>query len=114
MELARRLPKTLAQLQQIRDLPNATRERHGPALLDQIASACSEPPEQGPTWARRPRLTPEQAARVEHLLEQVAAQASHYHIPLSELAERRDVERLVAGEDCRLLHGWRARVMGLD
>ncbi len=114
LELAQRLPKTEAQLQQMRSLSTATRERHGLALLAQIITACGEPSEQWPAWPRRPRLTPAQAVQVERLLEHATAQASHYQIPLPELAERRDIERLIVGEDCRLLHGWRAKVIGLE
>jgi ribonuclease D len=48
LELARRMPDDWEGLAQIHGLPPATLRRHGPALLERIAAARAEPPEQWP------------------------------------------------------------------
>jgi ribonuclease D len=48
LELARRMPDDWDGLAQIHGLPPATLRRHGPALLERIAAARAEPPEQWP------------------------------------------------------------------
>ena len=58
VELARRLPETVAELQRIPGLPPTTRQHHGETLLARIATARLEPPEQWPTLPRRTPLSP--------------------------------------------------------
>ncbi|MCC6134907.1 MAG: ribonuclease D [Candidatus Contendobacter sp.] len=57
IELARRLPETLADLQQIPGLPATTLRRHGEILLARIATACAKPPGCWPMPASRPPLS---------------------------------------------------------
>ena len=52
-ELARRLPETAAELHRIPGLPPTTRQRLGETLLEHIAIARLEPPEQWPTLPHR-------------------------------------------------------------
>ena len=114
IELARRMPRDAEQLQQIRGLPAATRQRHGEALLERIAAARAEPPEQWPTRSVRPCLTPGQTVRVDEWLTLIAARAHEYGIPPQACADRRDVENLLAGMDSPLRHGWRAAFIGWE
>lgn len=114
IELARRMPKTLDELQRIPGLPTATLQRQGGILLARIAAARAESPEQWPPRPRRLRLPPELACRVDELLTIVATRAHHYNIPTPVLASRQDVEKLLAGEDSPLRHGWRAAVAGWE
>ncbi len=55
LELARRMPGDAEQLQRIRGLPAVTVQRHGADLLERIAAARAEPPEQWPPRSARPR-----------------------------------------------------------
>lgn len=114
LELCRRLPKTLDELQRVRGLPVTTWRQHGEALLAQIAAARAEPPESWPARSHRPRLSPEQSAWVDELLELIAHRANECGIPPREIADRGDVEKLLAGEDSPLRHGWRAAVVGRE
>lgn len=114
IELARRLPETPEDLRQMRALPPGVRERQGPALLEAIAAARAEPPEQWPTPPRRRRLSPEQAVRAARLLERIEQRAAQHGIWPGALADRGDVEAVLCGEDSRLYHGWRAALLGRE
>lgn len=114
VELARRMPETSDQLQRVRGLPAAIRQRHGELLLSRIAAARAEPPEQWPVQPRRRRFSPEQGARVDELIDLIAIRASQYGISPREIADRWDVERLLSSEDSPLRHGWRAAVVGRE
>lgn len=112
LELARRMPQTPDELRRIRGLPPATLQRHGDALLERIAAGRAEPPEQWPARPARPHLSPEQTGRVDELLELIAARANQYGISPQAVADRRDVEHWLAGQDSPLRHGWRAALIG--
>ncbi len=114
IELARRMPGDAEQLQRIRGLPAATLQRHGALLLERIAAARAEPPEQWPTRPTRPRLTPVQSARVDEWLTLIAVRAREYGIPSLACANRQDVENLLVGMDSPLRHGWRAALIGWE
>ncbi|MBL8260103.1 MAG: ribonuclease D [Candidatus Competibacteraceae bacterium] len=114
IELARRLPETPEELRQIRALPTGVRERQGQALLEAIAAARAELPEQWPAPSRRRRFSPAQAARAAGLLELIESRAAQYGIWPGALTDRRDIEAVVFGEDSRLFHGWRAALLGRE
>lgn len=114
IELARRMPATLAELSRIHGLPAATVQRHGETLLQQIAAARAVPPEQWPTLPRRPRLAPEQIARADELLALIEERATANGIAPLAVAGRREVENLLAGQDSPLCHGWRAALVGRE
>ena len=114
LELAQRMPGDMEQLQRIRGLPAATLQRHGAMLLARIAAAHAEPPEQWPNRPPRPRLTPDQMARVDEWLTLIAVRMREHGIPLPACADRRDVENLLAGMESPLRHGWRAALIGRE
>ena len=114
VELARRMPVTAAELQPVRGLSAAFRRQHDAALLSRIAAARTEPPERWPAQPRRPRLSAEQTARANQLRELIGSRAAHYQIAPGALADRRDIESLVLGEESRLRRGWRAAVLGKE
>ena len=114
LELARRMPITLEELRRIRGLPAATLQRHGEDLLKQIAAARAVPPEQWPVLPGRPRLAPEQIARVDELIALIESRAVDNRITPQAVAGRRDVENLLAGQDSPLRHGWRAALVGRE
>jgi ribonuclease D len=112
IELARRMPATLAELSGIPGLPATTRQRHGETLLDLIVAARAVPPEQWPALPHRPRLAPARIARVDELLALIEERATAHGIAPLAVAGRREVENLLAGQDSPLCHGWRAALVG--
>ncbi len=114
VELARRMPATAAELPSVRGLPAAFRRQHEAALLSRIAAAKAEPPERWPTQPRRLRLSAEQTARANQLRELIESRAADYQIAPGALADRRDIESLVLGEESRLRRGWRAAILGKE
>lgn len=114
VELAQRMPRDVEQLQRVRGLPAATLQRHGAELLEQIAAARAEPPEQWPARPMRPRLTPSQIIQVDEWLALIAVRAREQGIPPPVCADRRDVENLLAGMDSPLRQGWRAALIGRE
>jgi len=113
--MAQRMPGSLEELARIPGLPSTTLRRQGEVLLEHIMAARAEPPEQWPvTQSRRLRLTAQQAARVDDLLNRIEIRAGEHGIPSQALANRRDVEQWLAGQDSPLRHGWRAAVLGPD
>lgn len=112
VELARRLPETQDALNRIHGLPSNTCRRYGATLLDLIAAARQEPPECWPVPARRPTFSQQGALEAEKLLEWIGQKASDYGIDPHDIADQRDIEHLLTGQDSRLLHGWRAALVG--
>ncbi|MGB4876153.1 MAG: hypothetical protein WBQ93_11935, partial [Candidatus Competibacter sp.] len=74
----------------------------------------AEPPERWPTQPRRLRLSAEQTARANQLRELIESRAADYQIAPGALADRRDIESLVLGEESRLRRGWRAAILGKE
>jgi ribonuclease D len=114
IELARRMPRDAEQLQRLRGLPAVTVQRHGADLLERIAAARAEPPDQWPVRPARPHLTPSQIVRVDEWLALIAVRAREHGIPPPVCADRRDVENLLAGMDSPLRQGWRAALIGRE
>ena len=114
LELAQRLPERMEQLRSIRGLPAATLQNQGLVLLERIAAARAEPPEQWPARGPRAQLNAAQKAQVEPWLAQIARRASERAMPPQIIANRRDVENLLAGFDSPLRHGWRAALIGRE
>ena len=114
LELVRRMPESSDQLQRVRGLPAAIRQQQGDALLARIATARAAPPERWPTSPHRPQLALTRPERTDELLGLIAARAGECGIEPRDIADRRDVESLLAGEDCPLRHGWRAAVVGRE
>ena len=114
LELARRRPTELRQLERIRGLEAGTVQRKGKTLLKLIAEAASLPPGDWPMESAPPvRLDPNQEALTDLLMSGLRLIAEQCSITPATLASRRDLERLVAGErELNLLHGWRNALAG--
>ena len=114
LELARRRPTSLQQLERIRGLEPATIKRHGARLLQLTEQASHLPKEQWPTdKARPPRLTPAQEAMADLLMCSLRLVAEKNHIAPAALASRKELEHLACGErDLEILHGWRGALAG--
>ncbi len=115
IDVARRVPRDLAALAQIRGLEGRTLERHGETLLGLVELACKLPKE---AWPQRPkvvRLTPRQEAVVDLMMAIVRTRGAEHDVSTALLGNRKALEALVAGtEDSRLLQGWRALLVGRD
>ncbi len=113
LELARRMPKTGAELTKLRNVSADVLRNYGNELLEQIALGRELPQDQWPTAGIKVRLSPTQEAVVDACLALLKTCAQEQGVSAQSLANRRDIERIVAGErDHPLLSGWRAAVAG--
>ncbi len=115
IDIARRVPKDLATLGQIRGLEGRTLERHGEKLLSLVEQACRLPREAWPQRPRVTRLTPQQDAVVDLMMAIVRTRGAEHDVSTALLGNRKALEALVAGaEDSPLLQGWRALLVGRE
>lgn len=112
LDLARLQPDSADKLEQLRGFEGERRRRYGETLLAVIAEAREMPRERWPQPTRPEPLSPEQDALVDALLAIVKLAAGEHEVSPGSLAGRRDLERLVQGEDVALLHGWRKALVG--
>ncbi len=115
IDIARRAPRDLATLGQIRGLEGRTLERHGETLLNLVETACQLPREAWPQRPKAVRLTPQQDAVVDLMMAIVRTRGAEHDVSTALLGNRKALEALVAGaEDSPLLQGWRALLVGRD
>ena len=115
IDIARRAPRDLATLGQIRGLEGRTLERHGETLLNLVETACQLPREAWPQRPKTVRLTPQQDAVVDLMMAIVRTRGAEHDVSTALLGNRKALEALVAGaEDSPLLQGWRALLVGRD
>jgi len=114
LELARRQPTELKQLERIRGLESGTLQRQGTTLLKLIAEARRLPKTQWPVEKTPPvRLDTNQEALTDLLMCGLRLLAEEQKITPSTLASRKEMERMVAGErELDLLRGWRKALAG--
>jgi len=115
VDIARRAPRDLAALGQIRGLEGRSLERHGEKLLSLVEQACQLPREAWPQRPKATRLTPQQDAVVDLMMAIVRTRGAEHDVSTALLGNRKALEALVAGvEDSPLLQGWRALLVGRD
>ncbi len=113
LDLARLMPDSPQRLARIRGLEPATVNRVGAELLARIGAARRRPSEEWPSLAPRIRLTPDQEALIDALAAILRLQAAAQGVSAAALANRRELERLVGGDNAvPVLHGWRRAVAG--
>ncbi|MES9854379.1 MAG: ribonuclease D [Candidatus Thiodiazotropha sp. L084R] len=114
LELARRMPADLSNLEKIRGLEPGNIKHWGDELLKLIADNKKVPKSQWPISKARPsQLSSEQIATADRLLAYVHQIAQQEEIPPSLLINRRELERLVRGErELPILKGWRRTLVG--
>lgn len=114
LELARRQSTDITGLEHLHGLESGTIQRWGNRLLQLIADSKTLPKAQWPlNDARPPQLSHEQGAQMDRLLDYLHQTAEEEAIPPTLLANRRDLERLVAGErELPVLQGWRWTLVG--
>ena len=113
IEMARRKPETLDELNAIPELPAKTIERHGRDLLRIIADAARVDSGQWPRHEKSRNLTPQQTALGDCLMAICRVIAEENAIALATLATRRDIDNLVLSQkNSRLMQGWRFAMAG--
>jgi ribonuclease D len=115
VDIARRGPQKLADLEKIRGLEGKILHQHGDDLLKVIADEQASDSSAWPTRPSSRRLTPAQDALVDLLMAVVRIRGAENEVSPGLLANRKAVESLVAGEvGASVLHGWRAELAGHD
>ena len=113
LDLARLQPKDKAELAQLRGLHEQTAARHGEAILQIVATAQDRVPIPLPPVHQGAPLSEAQEAVVDLLLAVVRKLSAEQAIHPNLVAGRKEVERLVSGNDgVAVLHGWRRQMAG--
>ncbi|MBW3608728.1 MAG: HRDC domain-containing protein [Actinobacteria bacterium] len=118
VEIAKRRPSQMAQLEQIRGINDSTLRRRGRAILDAVQRGRSRPPI--PVDGERPAQPDALDAPVIALSEAlVRARALEEELAYELIAARADLQRIVLAmrdgnppPDVRTLRGWRREVVG--
>jgi ribonuclease D len=118
VELARRTPRTIQELQGTRGLHGSEIEKRGEAILSTIQRGLAVPPSDWPEVPRSKRPEPESAGQVELLQSVLKARATEEHIAPALLATSSDLQELVDAKhdreklDLPILNGWRRKLAG--
>lgn len=115
VEVARRAPKTRAELESIRGVTDKLAGRLYPAVLDAVGRGQEVPDERLPRLdSKAKRDISEGAVGLMGALVRFRAKQNKVAVPL--LASREELERLASGErdDSPLLSGWRREIVGND
>ena len=114
IDLARRQPKSLETLSRIRGLEPGVVKRRGERLLRMVEEALNRPEATWPKLKRAfVRLTPNQEAIADLLACALRLIGEENSITSSALGTRKELERLVSGDEgVPLLHGWRREIAG--
>ncbi len=114
-DMAKLMPDSIDKLARIRGLEKGTVERHGRLLLDLIKQGRQQPAQAWPQLEPILRLAPEQEAVADAMMALVRLRAMEHQVSVPTLAPRREVERLLTGDDTAALrHSWRAQLIGRD
>jgi len=120
LEIARRPPRDLIELREMRGLGEGTAQRHGRELLDAVAAGMENPPPAEETPPRVPNLGQSWPAILSGI---VQARCREAMIAPRFVATRREIDDLIAwwlvGDrsiepDLPLLRGWRRELVGAD
>jgi ribonuclease D len=119
LELAKRHPRDLAALGQIRGLHPSLIKRRGQALLDAIRAGLADPPI--PREARRGQSDASDSPMVSLAEALLRARAMESGLAYELIASRSDLEQIIAAArqsepepDVRTLSGWRRELVGAD
>ncbi len=110
--LARMAPKQPQQLEKIRGLSTGRSKNSGTEILAQIKLAGDMPKEQWPQIAAK-KTSKEEDVIVDLLMNVLKFQAQKNNISPAILGARKDVEKLLSGEESTALRqGWRKHIAG--
>jgi ribonuclease D len=114
VEIARRTPRTYADLIAIRGVNDKVGKQAADGLVAAVERGVSVPDDRLPTLGKRRRPVGDVDAAVDMMIAIVRKRAREHGVAMPLLACRDDLERLAAGdrEGHPLLEGWRAGMVG--
>jgi len=113
VDLCRRPPASVADMEDMRDIPAAVLKRHGETLVKRAQEGLQRTPP--PVSTSPDRLTTSQDAQVDALMALLRARCAEHEMSPAQVATRKHLEALVRGEtDLALLKGWRGAMAGRD
>jgi ribonuclease D len=120
VEIARKAPTTLDDLQRLRGVPQRETLRSGSILIAMVQRGLAIPDAQQPHSHQKPRLRQTEELTVRFLDAYLRALCAREKLPVSRVASRTDLEHLVyyhrqgqlAASESPLLQGWRAELVG--
>ena len=113
VDIARRLPESLNDLNGIRDLPRDMSKRYGDTWIALVRQAKGMDPKDWPKLEKPQPLSADQQALGDCLMAICRQVANQNDIALATLATRKDVDRLLAGKTNGVLtQGWRMAMVG--
>ncbi len=113
IDIARLKPDSAEDLQSLRGINSSTIAKYTEAFLKICGEARTLKPAPLPQTLRKPKLTRAEDALVDLLSAVAKLHAERHDINHTVLAPRKELEKLVAGEDSRVLNGWRKQFVGL-
>lgn len=114
VEVARRMPKTTADLSAVRGLGDKLPRAAYDSLLEAVAAGVALPDDELPVFERRKRPAGDVDGAVDLMVALVRLRAHEKGVAMPLLTSRDDLERLAAGErdTSPLLEGWRGELVG--
>lgn len=116
VEVARRAPRTAADLQAIRGVSDKVGRAATPGLLEAVARGLAVAEEDLPSLGKRKRVVGDVDAAVDLMVAIVRRRSRENGVAMPLLASRDDLERLAGGdrEGHPLLEGWREEMVGRE
>ena len=115
IDLSRTLPSTEDELSTLRSVDANFIKHRGKFILKLIAEAKQTPKDQWPVLKKFDKLKPEQDAMVDYLWAAAKLKAAEHQITLGSVTTRKELERLVTGDDSvGVMKSWRRTLMGDD
>ncbi|KKN56194.1 hypothetical protein LCGC14_0574910 [marine sediment metagenome] len=112
LDLARFAPTTKEAMKKIRGLESRDIDRYASVIISTIESAQKIPKEDWPVMKKPAALSNQQEAIIDALMALFRKSCDEQSITPSAIANRKDVEALVRGQDSILKHGWRYKIIG--
>lgn len=115
IDLSRTLPCNEDELSTLRSVDSNFIKHRGQFILKLIAEAKQTPKDQWPVLKKFDKLKPEQDAMVDYLWAAAKLKAAEHQITLASVTTRKELERLVTGDDSvGVMKSWRRSLMGED
>ena len=111
--IAQLSPTTMSQLSTIATLTKSTIDSSGKAILECVQAALKIDKADLPVTAKPARLSPDQEIIADILMAQLRLSANEQNISPTNIASRKDIEKIILGEtDIPLLKSWRYKLAG--
>lgn len=112
---AQLMPKNISQLKTIANIKPAVIENSGEIILDCVQKALSLADAELPSIKKANRITADQEVIAELLMTQLKLIANEHNISVSNIANKKTIEKLILGEkNIPLLSGWRHQLAGRE